>query len=333
MPSFGLNTFKDLRRSTLGILIFAPWYLASCYLVPGAKRLFVLAELFVIPPHWFSEANRHRVAINRREGILGIASREFLGDAVADLDERLDDLELYDRPVGLLLIGPPVTPQHARPFARGGERIPHLRSLDQILDVAQALRPAVEILAGQRPNATAFPATQVVRDAIATDVEDVIQFKSTAVRAAAATTLISATLIAGVARVGQPAAIPLTRLLITAAPALSLLSRLLALSGLLPLALLAIGLRSLLFRSGLLATGLLTLAPARLLTGLLSLFARALTLRIVAGELLGPIAAFTGALPLPFAFTFASARPPRLRLLIAFAALTGLPIFGTFTVR
>ena len=124
-------------------------------------------------------------------------------------------------------------------------------------------------------------------------------------------------MITGIARLRDPAAIPLSRLLIAfaAALALTLLSGLLTLTGLLPLPLAGLtGLRSLLFRTGLLATRLLPLAAARLLTRLLSLFAGALALWVVASELLGAI---TRTPTCPFSLTF------------ALTLLTRLPVFGS----
>jgi hypothetical protein len=176
----------------------------------GAQRLFVFAEFFVIPPHGFRKSIGHRIAIDRGERILRVAPREFLGDSIAHFHQRLDDLELHDRPVRFLLILPPVTTQHARAFARGGKRIAHLRRLDEILHIAQALSPTIEIAAGQRSDTSAFPPTEIC-GAIRATIENVIEVESSAVDRPSP--LVSTPLIARITTIGDLAAIALAGLI------------------------------------------------------------------------------------------------------------------------
>lgn len=202
-----------------------------------AGSLFVLAEFLVISPHGLGETIGHRIAIDRRQRVFRIAAGQFFGDAIADLHQRLHDLELHDGPIRFLLILPPVTTQHPRPFPRGGKCIPHFGRFNQVFHIPQAFGPLIEVSTGQWTDAPAFPAAKI-RRAVTTDVENIIELETTSIGATPTATLISAALISALTRLGDLTAIALSRLIGFACVLLTL-SGLLALAALLATTLLA----------------------------------------------------------------------------------------------
>jgi hypothetical protein len=239
------------------------------------------------------------------------------------------------------LVLSPVPTQHPRSLARSRQGVPHFGRFHQIFDISQPLCPTIEIATSDWPNAPTFPAAKIIRGSITSNVEEVIELETTAIRTAASATVIPPSLIPRITSISESAAVARTRLLVPLTLALLSAWLILSLSWLLALAtLLTPSLRGLLLRTALsawLVAAWLLALPALLtfLTGLLSGLVAALALLIISSHLLFSISALARTLSLTFAFTFA-ATLARFRLLITLtlAALTSLSVFRTrFTAR
>ena len=115
----------------------------------GAGGLLVLAEFLVIAADELGVAARDGVAVEGNEGILGGATGEFLADLVADLDEGLEDLEFDLGPVGLGLAAVEIKAGASGLVPGVGDLGAEVLGVDELLDVAEAVRPLGEVVAGK----------------------------------------------------------------------------------------------------------------------------------------------------------------------------------------
>jgi hypothetical protein len=122
----------------------------------GAGGLLVLAEFLVVAADELGVAARDGVAVEGNEGILGGATGEFLADLVADLDEGLEDLEFDLGPVGLGLAAVEIKAGASGLVPGVGDLGAEVLGIDELLDVAEAVGPLGEVVAGE---GTGFTAT------------------------------------------------------------------------------------------------------------------------------------------------------------------------------
>jgi hypothetical protein len=115
----------------------------------GAVGLLVLAVFLVVAADELGVAARDGVAVEGDEGILGGATGEFLADLVADLDEGLEDLEFDLGPVGLGLAAVEINAGASGLVPGVGDLGAEVLRVDELFDVAEAVGPLGEVVAGE----------------------------------------------------------------------------------------------------------------------------------------------------------------------------------------
>src|SRR5438067_5657089 len=107
-------------------------------------------QLLVIPPHQFRISLRHRVAFNWCERVFAVAAREFFGDVLLRFHQRLEDLHLHERPFWRFAVAFEIEPHVARLIQRPRELRLHLRHRDNLLNIAQPIRPFLVVAASEK---------------------------------------------------------------------------------------------------------------------------------------------------------------------------------------
>jgi hypothetical protein len=105
--------------------------------------------LFVVAADELGVAARDGVTVERDQGILGGTPGEFLADLVSDFDEGLEHLELDVGPVGLGLAALVLDADASGLVAGVGDLGTELGGIDELFDVAEAVGPLGEIVAGE----------------------------------------------------------------------------------------------------------------------------------------------------------------------------------------
>ena len=121
----------------------------------GSGRLAVAAELLVVASDEFRVAARDRVAVEGDKRVLAGPAGEFLADLVADLDQRLQHLEFDVGPVGLGLAALGLDADPAGLVAGIGDFGAKVLGIDELFDIAEAIGPLGEVIAGDRPGIAA----------------------------------------------------------------------------------------------------------------------------------------------------------------------------------
>ena len=99
--------------------------------------------------------------------LVGAAPDQFVGDLVADFDQRFDDLRTHPRPLRLFPRALVFLTHHAGAIAGGGQLMLQRGVFDDFLNFPQAIRPRHEILAGDN---------SAVSAAIPSRVQELLQF-------------------------------------------------------------------------------------------------------------------------------------------------------------
>ena len=142
----------------------------------AATGSLALAERLVITLHEVGVFARDGVAVNRGERVLGFAAAQFVGEAVADFEERFQNVLLHQVPLRRLGVALELGARGARAVAGLGDLVPQLRAVHHFLDVAQALGPAGVFVAGERAGFLAVHVPRTGGGAAAGPVEQVGEF-------------------------------------------------------------------------------------------------------------------------------------------------------------
>lgn len=114
----------------------------------GASWHRALADFLGVLLDGSGMARRHRVAINHDGRVVGVAPGEILGDALPDLGEGLDDIELDLGPIGSDAGAVELQASEAGALPGGRHGIAPLGGVDDFLDVTESVGPRGETLAG-----------------------------------------------------------------------------------------------------------------------------------------------------------------------------------------
>ena len=102
-------------------------------------------------PNKIGVPDRDRVSVDGHQRIGRLTASQFLGQTVADFEQRLHDLHLYHCPIGFRSLALQSLAQQARVFAGSSHLVAQVWEVDDLFNFAQTIRPWPERATGNRP--------------------------------------------------------------------------------------------------------------------------------------------------------------------------------------
>ena len=115
-----------------------------------AIRSLSAPQAFVVAAGLFGILRRHRIAVERHDGLLRVAAQQLVRHAVRQFDEWFGDVDSDESPVWFLRVPLQLRSDRAGLIANASGFRSQFGIVHHFLDIAQAVRPVEKIFAADR---------------------------------------------------------------------------------------------------------------------------------------------------------------------------------------